>query len=361
MSLTSLLYKKLEETKWLTMEEYMEYALYHPTKGYYMNDNKKIGRNGDFYTSSFVSDVFATVWADFFVKKITHNNLDPVVVEFGGGNGHFAQQIQTAWNNNHTAPIKYIIVERSPFHRKLLEEALVDTSVTILSSFEELKQEYPSFRGIIFANEVLDAFPLRIFKSKKEGWYEKGVTLKSKDRELSFEYKKVENRSLLQTLDEIFESRNKQNELEVSFQMLQWLKELYEWTDNESCLYFVDYGLSGDEWNNAYLKEGSIRGYYRHQMQNDPLAYPGKMDITYHIDWEQVQKTGYQYRVETLEIMNQGDFLLKEGLLLLLQDTHNPDPFSYEHKRNRAIRSFLLDSTLANGFQVIQQQKKLTV
>ncbi|KZE66411.1 hypothetical protein AWM68_08615 [Fictibacillus phosphorivorans] len=358
MMQSSLLYKKFEETNWLTMEEYMEHALYHPIDGYYMNENKKIGKNGDFYTSSFVSDVFATVWADFFVKVIKRNNLDPVVVEFGGGSGHFAQQIQTAWKNSNSPSIKYIIVERSPFHRKLLKEVLVDTSITILSSFEELKQELPAFRGVIFANEVLDAFPIRIFKCKSEGWFEKGVILKKEDEELSFEYKKVSNRSLLQTLDEMFKGRNKQNELEVSFQMIQWLKEIYEWTDSGSYFFFVDYGLIGDEWNSAYLKEGSIRGYYRHQIQNDPLAYPGKMDITYHIDWEQVQKTGNQHGIETLRMDNQGDFLLNKGLMLLLQNTHNPDPFSIEHKRNRAIRSFLLDSTLSNGFQVIQQKKR---
>ncbi|MBH0168591.1 SAM-dependent methyltransferase [Fictibacillus sp. 18YEL24] len=355
---TSLLQKKLADSEWLTMEEYMEHALYHPLEGYYMKENTKIGKNGDFYTASLVSDVFAKVWADLFIRTIADQNLQPIVVEFGGGSGHFSQQVLESWYSQSVEHISYVIVEPSPYHRRILEAKLAEYPITILSSLNELIERYPSFRGIIFANEVLDAFPLRIFQQKNDEWYEKGVSLQKNTDELRFLYKKVENSSLQKKLDEIFCSRDKANELEVSFSMLFWLKNLYEWIEIETCLFFVDYGLIGEEWNTIRLKEGSIRGYYRHQIQSNPLAFPGMMDITYHIDWEQVIRVGNDSGVTTLSVKNQGDFLLEEGLLSLLQDTQNRNPFSLEHKRNRAIRSFLLDHTLANGFQVIQQKKQ---
>lgn len=355
---TSFLQKKLDTDEWITMEEFMGHALYHPIEGYYMKQNVKIGKNGDFYTASLVSDVFAKVWANLFVRTIADNNLDPIVVEFGGGSGHFARQVQESWSLRSIEHVSYVIVEPSPYHASLLEKKLAGFPITILCSLDELIQRYPSFKGIIFANEVLDAFPLRIFKRRNEEWYEKGVSFHKNTENLCFVYRQLENSSLQKKLDEIFSFRDKTNELEVSFSMLTWLKTIYEWIEKESCLFFVDYGLIGEEWNTTHLKEGSIRGYYRHQIQNNPLAFPGMMDITYHIDWEQVIKAGKDSDVTTLRLKNQGDFLLEEGLLSLLKDTQSLDPFSIEHKRNRAIRSFLLDHTLANGFQVIQQKKQ---
>lgn len=340
------------------MEEYMEHALYHPIEGYYMKENTKIGKNGDFYTASFVSDVFAKVWADLFIRTIADQNLQPIVVEFGGGSGHFSQQILESWSSQSVEHISYVIVEPSPYHRCLLVAKLALYPISILGSLDELIEQYPSFKGIVFANEVLDAFPLRIFQQKNDGWYEKGVSLQKKTKDLCFLYKKVENISLQKMLDEIFLSRDKTNDLEVSFSMLTWLKTIYEWIQKDSCLFFVDYGLMGEEWNTVRLKEGSIRGYYRHQIQNNPLTFPGMMDITYHIDWEQVISVAKDSNVSTIHVKNQGDFLLEEGLLSWLQDTQSLDPFSKEHKRNRAIRSFLLDYSLANGFQVIQQKKQ---
>ncbi|MBD7964527.1 SAM-dependent methyltransferase [Fictibacillus norfolkensis] len=354
----SLLQKKLADSEWLTMEEYMEHALYHPLEGYYMKENTKIGKNGDFYTASLVSDVFANVWADLFIRTIEDQNLQPIVVEFGGGTGHFSQQVLESWSSQSVEHISYVIVELSPYHRRKLDAKLAEYPITILCSLNELIERYPSFRGIIFANEVLDAFPLRIFQKKNDEWYEKGVSLQKNTEELRFLYKKVENSSLQKKLEGIFRSRDKANELEVSFSMLSWLKNLYEWIELETCLFFVDYGLLGEEWNTLRLKEGSIRGYYRHQIQNNPLAFPGMMDITFHIDWEQVIRVGIDSGVTTLPVKNQGDFLLEEGLLSWLQDTQSLDPFSIEHKRNRAIRSFLLDHSLANGFQVIHQKKQ---
>jgi SAM-dependent MidA family methyltransferase len=350
----------LEQKHWITMEQFMELALYHPDFGYYMSEQKKIGKNGDFYTSSSVSDVFGKIWADVFAKTIHEHKLDPIIVEFGAGTGRFAKQVLSRWKDNGIGKqISYTIVEKSPYHRQLLQNELTGSSVTIFCSFEELKESYPDFKGIIFANEVLDAFPLRIFQKQKNNWFEKVIVFDEDTDEFCFKYIKASDQSL--SLDKRFASRRSDFELEVSFQMMNWLNDLYEWTAEKSVYFFVDYGYRGEEWNREALKEGSIRGYHKHKIENNPLIYPGKMDITYHVDWDQVENAAKGKGIETVHFCMQGEFLLKEGLLSHLNNTGSTDPFSAGHKRNRAIRSFLLDSTLANGFQVIKQQKKRTV
>lgn len=359
MGITTIVRQYLEQHSWMTLEQYMEYALYHPEHGYYMKTNEKIGKNGDFYTSSSVSDVFGKIWANVFANTISKYSLDPVVVEFGAGNGRFAKHVLSAWEEDRDEhPITYIIVERSPYHRQLLQEELEGHSVTVLSSLDDLKENYPEFKGIIFANEVLDAFPLRIFQNRENGWYEKTVVFNKKENQLEFKFKKIEDIYLTGELENFFSSRKNDSELEVSFQMLNWLNSIYEWTRAGTVYYFIDYGYKSNEWNKESLKYGSIRGYYKHQIENDPLSYPGEMDITYHVNWGQVENAAEKHGVQKIDFNVQGEFLLKEGLLLYLKESQQTDPFSVEHRRNRAIRSFLLDSTLANGFQILQQKKR---
>jgi SAM-dependent MidA family methyltransferase len=359
VSLQTLLKEQLKNNNYLTLEQYMEQALYHPDFGYYMNQQQKIGKKGDFYTSSSVSDVFGEVWASVFVRSIKSHKLDPIVVEFGGGNGNFARQVIRAWSRekDHES-LSYIIVEKSPYHRKLLKEELKNLPVKIFSTLDELINIFPLFKGIVFANEVLDAFPLRIFQNRGEAWYEKVVGFDQENDCFEFQYVPTRDHYLMNHLNNLFTSRPILFDVEVSFRMLEWLEDVYRWVNEDALLFFVDYGYKNEQWNMESLKEGSVRGYFHHQIINNPLSHTGEMDITYHVDWDQVEHTASKNNVETIAFHTQGDFLLKEGMLSYLTNSQQTDPFSAEHKRNRAIRSFLFDHTLANGFQVLQQKKR---
>ena len=37
-------------------------------------------------------------------------------------------------------------------------------------------------------------------------------------------------------------------------------------------------------------QEGSLRGYYEHKLIRNPLAYPGEMDLTTHIHWDELKE-----------------------------------------------------------------------
>jgi SAM-dependent MidA family methyltransferase len=359
VSIRTLVKEHLLEKGSMTFEQYMDLALYHQEYGYYMNQKLKIGKNGDFYTSSSVSDIFGKVWANVFMKRIMEQNLDPVIVEIGGGNGNFAKHVLQAWEDQfQKVSLTYIIVERSPFHCNLLKEKLKDYSIKVVSSLEGLIKDFSEFRGIVFANEVLDAFPIRVFQRQKNNWFEKVVIYDEFNNDFIFKYNPIMNKELLEQLNKQFAIRRDDFDLEISIPMINWLKEVYNWVSVGALLFFVDYGYKSEQWHMDFLKEGSLRGYYRHRIEDNPLAYSGEMDITYHVDWDLVEGTASSFQIVTAGFYTQGDFLLNEGLLTFLKDTVQTDPFSAAHKRNRAIRSFLLDSTLANGFQVLEQKKR---
>lgn len=50
----------------ISYADYMRLALYDERCGYYMSERTKIGKDGDFFTNSYVSDLFGKLFASFF-------------------------------------------------------------------------------------------------------------------------------------------------------------------------------------------------------------------------------------------------------------------------------------------------------
>lgn len=58
-SLHQLIIDRIRSQGPLSFADYMRMALYEPDYGYYVNEESHVGWEGDFYTSSDVSDFFA--------------------------------------------------------------------------------------------------------------------------------------------------------------------------------------------------------------------------------------------------------------------------------------------------------------
>ena len=93
----------------------MEMALYYPGMGYYNSSNKKIGKEGDFYTSPSLTPVFGAMlgkqleqmWTTLGEKEFT-------IVEYGAGTGllcsdilRYLKQNQALYNR-----LSYCIIEK---------------------------------------------------------------------------------------------------------------------------------------------------------------------------------------------------------------------------------------------------------
>ena len=63
----------------LTYNEFIQLALYHPDFGYYMKGDKKIGKDGDYYTSASMSAVFGEVIAKWFLTQVNEEMIPSVV------------------------------------------------------------------------------------------------------------------------------------------------------------------------------------------------------------------------------------------------------------------------------------------
>ncbi|WP_371932003.1 SAM-dependent methyltransferase [Mesobacillus subterraneus] len=94
-------------------------------------------------------------------------------------------------------------------------------------------------------------------------------------------------------------------------------------------------------------------------MHHDVLQHPGEMDITSHVHFDVLKLIGEKYSLNFMQKMRQDEFLLAAGILEELADHNDPNPFSAESKRNRAIRSLILPGGISQSFDVVVQTKGL--
>lgn len=338
----------------ISYAEFIELALYHPTMGYYMRNEVKIGKSGDFITTSNVSDIFGSLFAKWFLKQVKENKIAPSVCEIGAGNGRFAKSFLDSWLKMTDIPLTYYIAETSPFHRQLQQEILpIGENVFQVDQLTELKP----FDGLIISNELFDALPVHVIEKHDGqlfevmvGWNEKGFIEQNVP---------LSNLSIQAYLDAQKLTLVENQRLEIPLQMESMLKTISD-SIGKGLIVSIDYGYTNEEWHDPARKSGSLRGYHKHQMISNVLLHPGEMDITHHIHFDALIQIGEKLGLAFLLKNRQDDFLVAAGLLQELEENYDPNPFSERSKRNRAIRSLVMPG-MSSFFHIVIQQKGIKI
>jgi SAM-dependent MidA family methyltransferase len=98
---------------------------------------------------------------------------------------------------------------------------------------------------------------------------------------------------------------------------------------------------------------GTLLGYRRHVAAERPYEHVGEQDLTAHVNFSACERAGLAAGAARSELLTQRDFLLRHGVLELLQDGGFGDPFGPVAKRNRAIRQLLLSDQISELFKVL--------
>lgn len=145
---------------------------------------------------------------------------------------------------------------------------------------------------------------------------------------------------------------------EVPIAMEEYIKEIAKWFQRGVCI-TVDYGYTKEEWMHPAHQEGSLRGYYEHKLIRNPLAYPGEMDLTTHIHWDELKEMFSLQGMNMVWHKKQSEFLLAAGILELLTNHQDQDPFSEIQKQNRAVHSMILSGGLGSACDVVIHTKHM--
>ena len=148
----------------IPFSRYMELALYAPGLGYYSAGSHKFGVQGDFTTAPESAPLFSKCLANQCLQ-VLENIDDGVILEFGAGSGIMAATILLELEDLDCLPAHYYILEVSADLQQRQREKIKSlcphlfARVTWLQGFPETP-----IKGIVLANEVLDAMPVNLFK-----------------------------------------------------------------------------------------------------------------------------------------------------------------------------------------------------
>ncbi len=347
----------------ISLERFMEMALYCPETGYYEKKKDSVGREGDFITSVSVGALFGELLAFQLAEWLTELDADAStgrglqLVEAGAHDGRLAADI-LGWLKAERpqlfAKLEYIILEPSPHRQEWQRETLKDFAPRVRWHGSDLSVLDSQIQGVIFSNELLDAFPIRQFgwEVSAKKWHEQGVTLvggklawaKMTDPALPATLR-VLPAALLEVLPEGYL-------LEASPAAEDWWRKAAR-SLKRGKLLAIDYGFTTEEMISPARTRGTLRAYFRHRVTDDVLANAGEQDLTAHVNFSAIQKSGEDTGLQTELFCPQPRFLTR-----ILEQAIREKSFAHmDSRRIRQLQTLTHPEHLGRAFRVLVQTR----
>lgn len=345
------------DSKRMTFAQFMEWALYHPSYGYYQRNAMKVGKDGDFYTNAHVGAVFGKVMAHA-LGRLAHEFSGSAwnIVEYGGGDGKLAYDILCGMEK--AAPghalASYYMVETSAYHREAGQQRLQhDPRVRWIERLDEKIAAKPL---IVISNEFVDALPVHRLRYTKGRWRELYVTWDEERQSFSETPGAFSSAELAHYIHEEDPPRRDGQTIEVNLAARRWLEELGSLME-KGFVITVDYGYHKEDLWRPERRDGTLMCYFRHRAHGDPYVRVGEQDITSHVNFSSLKRWGETVGLSTQWSMTQREFLISAGILDMLEAHQERDPFSEVARRNRAVRQLIHPGGMGDAFKVLLQAK----
>ena len=263
-------------TQCITFEAFMRKALYDPSRGYYARNIRAVGGSrGDFTTVPMqCGSVLARAIANWAVGAMRRTGCRHLV-ETGPGEGVLMGEVlrHLPWTTRLRTRVH--LVENSPVLAKR-QQALLGRRATWHADPASAIRACGG-RAVVFSNELVDAFPVRVFRKSAADWHELAVETDSAGRVVRERWIDVDARpdSSVFGVDHPEGQR-----VEVHDAYRAWLADwLPLWRAGE--MLTIDYGDGVDA---LYHRRpgGTLRGYLMHQRVTGPEIYRniGMQDLT---------------------------------------------------------------------------------
>jgi SAM-dependent MidA family methyltransferase len=360
VSLTDRLRARIQSEGAISFHDFMTFALYDEEAGYYYRDRQRWGRAGDYRTSPERSVLFAATFANYFSRlhKTLGSPAEWTVFEAGGGSGVFAEGLLETLRLRTPEVFKatrYLNDERSTASRKTARERLERFGSKV--AFAKLSDLKSIPVGIIFSNELLDAFPVHRVKLVDGELVEFFVKVNTAGQ-FVWSIQEPSTPELQSYFAGAGICLAEEQIAEVNLEARNWIRSAIELL-GRGYVVSVDYGAAADELFSATDRpQGTLRSFHKHQFVNDVLANPGEQDITSSVNWSDVINAGESAGLKTIVFERQDQFLMREGLLEELELRVSESAGEAEKLRLRtSAREMILPGGMAADFQVLVQEK----
>ena len=283
----------------LTFAQYMEAALFDPESGFYTR-GPGIGQGGHFATAAMAHPAFAAAivaeaaatWEELGRPKHFR------VTEAGPGTGGLARRVSEGLTE-HGVPHEFVLIELSPG----LQARQRDTLAGIEARWVEHPAELKPDTGFLYANEVLDALPVRLLH-----WPDEVLVGADASGRLVEALQQAEP-AIARLLSAQIEPRTGAR-YAVRPSMLPLVASLVG-SVRRGRIAFIDYGGVGTEVHDG--RRPPVRTYIGGQQGGDPLQAPGTQDLTADVDFGALSDAAKAVGVEVEQLLTQPAWLRSHG------------------------------------------------
>ena len=308
---------------WITFARFMELALYAPGLGYYSAGSTKLGEPGDFVTAPELSPLFAQCLARQIGDLIDAGIPD--VIELGAGSGTLAADLLNALAALGRAPGRYLILEVSAELRERQQSRIRTLAPDLAARVQWLDVLPRRLHATLVANEVLDAVPVHLVRTRAGSVHEVGVSI-APNGELARALRPAAGELLAAALALGLPEDDYETEVNLAAPAL--VKSFARVIDRGAML-FIDYGFPAHEYYHPQRSRGTLMCHYRHHAHDDPFTLVGLQDITAHVDFTAIASAGVDAGLRVLGYGTQAQFLLNCGLADILGRVSPDDVRAY--------------------------------
>jgi SAM-dependent MidA family methyltransferase len=289
----------------ISVAQYMTLALHDPQEGYYAAGDP-FGKSGDFVTAPDVSQMFGELVGLWLAQAWEEQGRPsrPVLMELGPGRGTMMADMLRALKAapDLLAEAEIILVEASPHLAQVQRDTLKDCGarITWRSQFEA-----PAGRPLfLVANEFFDALPLRQYVKTSRGWCERMVTAQEKD--LVFALAPMPAPRAIIPEDRAGAPEGGVYEAQPAAIALVEAIAAHVQAQGGAAL-LIDYGYDR-------IGFGETLQAVRDHQPAEPLAAPGKADISAHVDFPALAAAARRSGAGVHGPLAQGQFLANLGI-----------------------------------------------
>jgi len=356
--LESMLVERILAEGPLSFFKFMETCLYHPEYGYYMSTRQRIGREGDFFTSSNVHALFGQLIAKQLHQmwQILECPVNFVIAEQGAGEGYLCLDILNALKVDFPdfySLLRYRIVEISAENRA--------RQAQLLSSHQNAvnwcqQGELAGMIGCYLSNELIDAFPVHLVEKRDDKLLEVYVAVEGgtfQEVLLDPSTEELDN-YLAWTEVELMEG----NRAEINLTAPAWMRTVAGLLHRGFVL-TIDYGYLASELYAPWRTTGTLMSYYQHTSGENPYIRLGEQDLTAHVNFSALLKAGEEAGLHQLFYGDQCKFLLGLGFVdaLLAAQARESEPHRAQALRLTLKNLILPDGGMGEIFKVLIQGK----
>jgi SAM-dependent MidA family methyltransferase len=276
---------RIEREGPLSFAEYMRMALYDPAEGYYTSGEPPMGWAGDYFTSEDLGLFFAHCLGRQLLQFWEElGRPQPfLVLEQGAGRARLAAAV-AAWAFEEEPAFAAALRYRSWDMRSGQDVLAPETAA------QRLEEE--GRPHVIFANELVDAFPVHIVEVHQGRLQEVYVgVVAGRLQELLGEPSSAEVAVYLDEQRIPWQRFGDGWRAEINLEARRWMRQSAALL-RRGFLLTIDYGERARRLYARGRRRGTLVCYFRHRLNEHPLLRPGRQDITAHVNFSELIAEG---------------------------------------------------------------------